>query len=121
MAAHNRIDDIEREARKNNPEDFSKTCIDCNESKLLTEYYPHSSHWDGRQNRCRTCDAAESKRRNGRPGTGKNWCKTCAGLPWRRPEDGLCECGEAYEDEDLTECRRQATASVFIEFRGIIC
>ena len=43
----------------------AKTCIKCDEEKVLLEFYPHEQMKDGHLNMCKTCSKREAtKHRN---------------------------------------------------------
>lgn len=52
-----------RAARRNSVPDGFKRCSRCHEVKPLEEFPPDKSRWDGRQSRCRACDAKRARER----------------------------------------------------------
>lgn len=87
-----------------------KRCAVCRQVLPLNRgnFYQNVDTPDGFRSMCKACDGRRYAQRRQRhdglaplertPSKGRH-CFRCESLPWRRPEKGLCDCGETYEAE----------------------
>jgi hypothetical protein len=99
----------------------TKTCRDCCQDKLITEFYANPTMADGRSNTCRKCTSSAKnagyrlkRARERYDATGE--CGACCGLTWRRkkPRCAVCQKPFVKEDtaavlEDIVQRRRFAS------------
>lgn len=73
--------------------------------RLLDEHRAQAAALDiaAEQNMMRKmrAQAAREEREIAATGKGSKACRTCLDMPWRRPAEGLCRCGHAFEPETV--------------------